>query len=143
MIENKLGELGFPILFSKLSKSFNKRFGDYLIPFGLSKLHAYYLMCLYKNKNGLTLNQLNIMTGCDKANTSRAINDMADKGIVERSGQECEKKYRVVLTKKGFDIGKDFMHSIKDSIKNTFSVLTEKELEFFQNIVKKLAKEAC
>lgn len=137
---SKLEEFGFPILFSKISKSFNKKFGDFLIPYGLSKLHAFYLMCLYKNKKGLTLNQLNIMTGCDKANTSRAISDMEEKDMVVRSSLG-EKKYKVILTDKGLDVGKVFMQSIKDSIKKTFAMLTEKELCFFQSIILKLSKE--
>ncbi|MGN0961659.1 MAG: MarR family winged helix-turn-helix transcriptional regulator [Christensenellales bacterium] len=134
-------DLEFPILFSKISKCFNKKFGDYLIPYGLSKLHAFYLLCLYKHKKGLTLNQLNIMTGCDKANTSRAITDMEEKGIIIKINKENEKKYKVMLTEKGQNIGKEFVQSIKNHIKQTFSILSKNEIEVLKNVITKLIKE--
>ena len=137
-------ELEFPILFNKLTKNFNKKLGDFLVPYGLSKLHSFYMVCLYMHKKGLTLNQLNFMTGCDKANTSRAISDMEDKGIVVRSSGDNEKKYKVMLTDKGINIGKDFVKSVKESIKRAFSSLTDKEVSVFHNVIFKLVKEvAC
>ena len=135
---DKLDELNMPILFSKISKNFNKKFGDYLKTYGLSKIQAFYLVCLYKNDQGLTLNQLNDMTGCDKANTSRAISDMEVKGIVDRNNKDIEKKYGVYLTDKGKEITSEFVQAIKLDIKESLTVLTSEEVNVLQNIIKKL-----
>lgn len=134
-------ELDFPIMFNKITRNFNKKLGDFLMPYGLSKLHSLYLVCLYRHKKGLTLNQLNFLTGFDKANTSRAISDLEEKEITYRILGAGEKKYKVSLTEKGFSICKDFVKSIKESIKKTFASLTEKEMNFFQSIIFKLMNE--
>lgn len=130
-------------MFNKIAKSFNKKFGDLLVPYGLSKLHSFYILCLHTHKNGLTLNQLNFLTGCDKANTSRAIADLEDKGIVMKSSMSNEKKYKVFLTEQGFQVAKEFVKEIKESIKKYFASLTEKEFAFLQNVLLKLSKESC
>ena len=42
------------------------------------------------------LNELNKLIGCDKANTSRAIGDLEEKGIIFKNNIDCsEKKYLV------------------------------------------------
>lgn len=130
-------QLDIPILFSKLSKNFNKKFGNYLNLFNMSKLHAFYLVCLFKNQQGLTLNQLNEMTGCDKSNTSRVISDMQEKDIVRKSS-DSDKKYGVCLTEKGINIASKFVEAIEIDIKKTLSILTLEEINIFKNIIEKL-----
>lgn len=142
MNEN-FNELEVPILFNRMNKNFNKGLGDFLVSYGLSKLHSFYMVCLYIYKKGLTLNQLNFLTGFDKANTSRAISDMEEKGIVDRVSNNTNRKYKVVLTEKGFNIGKDFIKTVKENIKKTFSVLTESEMSTFRFLVSKLLKGEC
>lgn len=141
MDEVGIRELEFPLVINRIAKTFNKRLGDFLVPYGLSKLHSLYLACLFRHRKGLTLNELNFLTGNDKANTSRAISDMEEKGFVIRSSYDNTKKYKVCLTEKGIDVGVAFVKTIKDSVKRMLAKLTEKETDFFKSIIFKLLQE--
>ena len=84
-----------PILFNKTNKEFTKAYDELLKPYGLTKFHGFYLICLYKNPQGLKLNDINHIIGCDKANTSRAIADLENKGFISKSTDNTnEKKYK-------------------------------------------------
>ena len=127
-----------PIFIAKLFKNFQKTYDEILKPYGLSKFHAFYLICLSKYSNGLKLNELNDIIGCDKANTSRAITDLGNKGIIFRDvGSINEKKFVVKLTEKGFDIARSFClksKSYSDSLIDNLS--NEEQIEFFRLISK-------
>lgn len=138
MIEEGVTDLEFPLVINRITKNFNKKLGEFLLPYGLSKLHSLYLACLFRHRKGLTLNQLNILTGNDKANTSRAIADMEEKGFVTRSSYDNTKKYKVYLTDKGIDVGVAFVKQIKESVKRIFGKLSQKEADFFKDIVFRL-----
>jgi len=128
-----------PILIAKLFKNFQKTYDEILKPFGLSKFHAFYLMCLSKYSNGLKLNELNDIIGCDKANTSRAITDLENKGIILREiGSFNEKKFNVKLTDKGFYIAKNFCVKSKTYSDNLISNLTNNEQEEFFRLISKM-----
>ena len=135
-------EIDLPILFSKMSKDFNKDYVDFLKPYGLGKLHAFYLICLYKCPNGIKLKDLNELIGCDKSNTSRALADLQDKGIVcKDTDSDIEKKYMVMLTDDGREIAKAFANLVKKNVNVILSRLTQNEVETLFNIVKKLIIE--
>ena len=81
-----------PILFNKTNKLFTKLYDDLLKPYGLSKFHGFYLICLHKNPEGLKLNDFNQIIGCDKANTSRAMSDLESKGFIVRDSDSIIEK---------------------------------------------------
>ena len=133
-------EAELPILFSKITKSFNRNYGDFLKPYGLSKLHAFYLLCLLKNSHGIKVKQICDELGCDKANTSRALADLESKGIISKSSQnDNEKKYDIKLTDKGFNIAKNFEKSVKENVGIMLSVLNQEDVNYLTNIIRKLS----
>lgn len=136
-----VADIEFPLVINRITKNFNKRLGDFLVPYGLSKLHSLYLACLFRHRKGLTLNELNLLTGNDKANTSRAISDMVEKGFVSRSSYDNTKKYKVRLTEKGIDVGVAFVQTVNESVKKCFARLSQMEADFFKKIVFKLLQE--
>ena len=110
-LENQI----FPLIFNKLIKNCNRQYDLFLKPYGLSKHHAFYLTCLHKFKEGLTMNNFNSIIGCDKANTSRAIADLLEKDLICKDKEfDNEKKYLVKLTPKGCELANSFVDDCKN-----------------------------
>jgi DNA-binding MarR family transcriptional regulator len=91
----------FPMSIGKINKQMQKRFGEELKPWDLSSAHAMYLIVLLENE-GLTLKELTESLGVDKANTTRVIADLKEKGYIytDRT-REGSRKYKVFLTDEG------------------------------------------
>lgn len=131
-----------PMAFSKLCKVFNKQYDECLKPYGLSKIHGFYLLTLFKNMRGLTLNEMNDYIGCDKANTSRAVADLEDKGIIIKDVQEnTEKKFIVRLSDKGKAIAKKFAEYSKKFVEKCLSKLSIDESSEFMRLIKKIVEK--
>ena len=110
-------------------------------PYGLSKLHAFYLIVLYNNiDNGFKLNDFNTSLGCDKANTSRAIANLMEKNIICKVSEECEKKYLVKLTTEGIALAKNFVESVQEKNYQLLSVFSNDEQIEFYRLLKKIAE---
>lgn len=128
-----------PILFARHLKDVNKVYDELLKPYGLSKFHGAYLICLTRNPNGLRLNDFNRIIGCDKANTSRALSDLESKQLIIRdseSGQE--KKYFVKLTDEGMEIAEKFVLSMRSFGDKMFSRLDDAEQKQFFYLLNKM-----
>ena len=137
-LENEI----LPLIFSKITKNCNRQYDIFLKPYGLSKHHAFYLTCLHKFKDGLKMNDFNNLIGCDKANTSRAISDLLDKGLICKSSEfENEKKYSIRLTSKGFEIADSFVQDSKKYMEALLDVLTDDECDSFMKTLKKIASK--
>ena len=132
-------DIDLPILFSKMSKDFNRDYGEFLKPYGLSKIHSFYLLCLHKRPDGIKLKELSEIVGCDKANTSRAIADLQDKGIVcKDTDNDIEKKYMVMLTSEGREIANKFAELVRVNVTNVLSRLSKNEIDTLKSIINKL-----
>ena len=132
-------DIDLPILFSKMSKDFNRDYGEFLKPYGLSKIHSFYLLCLHKRPDGIKLKELSEIVGCDKANTSRAIADLQDKGIVcKDKDNDIEKKYMVMLTSEGREIANKFAELVRVNVTNVLSKLSKNEIDTLKSIINKL-----
>ena len=132
-------DIDLPILFSKMSKDFNRDYGEFLKPYGLSKIHSFYLLCLHKRPDGIKLKELSEIVGCDKANTSRAIADLQDKGIVcKDTDNDIEKKYMVMLTSEGREVANKFAELVRVNVTNVLSRLSKNEIDTLKSIINKL-----
>ena len=131
-----------PILFNKTNKLFTKLYDDLLKPYGLSKFHGFYLICLHKNPEGLKLNDFNQIIGCDKANTSRAMSDLESKGFIVRDSDSIiEKKYMVKLTDVGKEVSDKFVNNIRKFGSSLMDKLTEDEQKQLVYLIQKMYGE--
>ena len=131
-----------PILFNKTNKLFTKLYDDLLKPYGLSKFHGFYLICLHKNPDGLKLNDFNQIIGCDKANTSRAMSDLEAKGFIVRDSESIiEKKYMVKLTDIGKEVSDKFVNNIRKFGSSLMDKLTEDEQKQLVYLIQKMYGE--
>jgi DNA-binding MarR family transcriptional regulator len=126
-----------------LTKMIHQSLDDQIKDLNISRLHAPYIKLLSVFKTGLTQKELTSKLGVDKANTSRAINDLVKKNYVKKDFQEnLEINYKLVLTEKGLALSNTLMKTVEDKYVELFSVLELEELETFRRIVKKITSSA-
>lgn len=106
----------------------------------ISHFHILYIALLYKSEGGLTLSELSTYAGMDRANATRAVADLEHLGFVrrERHKEGC-KKYKIVLTETGTEIGGQTIAFMREKARALVSGLTDKEARTFFSLIKKQA----
>lgn len=133
----------FPIWFAKIRKAIQRRQLEILKPYGLSSIHAMYLTMLLNNEDGMTLRELNERMFVDKANTSRAIATLEEKGYVERDENGSSKlKYRIKLTHEGAKVAQVVADDMKVVHGILHGTMTEDEILIIRNVMLKVSKAA-
>ena len=134
-----ISPLMLPLILNKLKKRLDHTSLSSLKEYNLSKLHLLYLMVLFENEAGMTLKELSEHLGFDKANTSRAITQLIDKGFVQKLSQgELAMKYKVELTPQGRDIAVVIWKQIDEANVEIVSLFTPEELQSLAQIAAKL-----
>lgn len=132
-----------PVYLDKIKKQIKKDIDIDLKKYSLSNMHGMHLMCLYKNSNGLTLNELTERIKIDKANTTRAITDLMLKGYVTKDNKI--RGYKVILTPKGLEIASLFYNHHHRRMKQILEIFNNQEkkqmLSFLKRIINKLDEE--
>lgn len=128
----------FPKSIGKLNKQMQKRFCEELKPCDLTSAHAMYLIVLFENE-GMTLKEVTENVGMDKANTTRVISDLKEKGYIytDRT-REGGRKYKVFLTDEGKQAAEIVRSAITKMLDNIFSILTDAERAQYIAILKKI-----
>lgn len=129
-----------PVFLDRIRKKIIKDINADLKKWNLSNMHGMHLMCLFKNKDGLTLTELTNKIGIDKANTTRAINDLILKGYVSKDDKI--RGFKVVLTKKGLEVANFFCEHHKQNMEQVLNEFTEEEkiqmFSFLKRIIDKI-----
>lgn len=129
----------FPVFLNKILKKLQKVSDNILKQYNLSKFHYTYLLCLYKKTEGLKLTELTELSGFDRANTTRVVNDLEIKGLVERDKQS-ERKYNVKLTEKGLEITNTLYEKTLKLKDRLFGGLTDAQINRFLVLTRKIFK---
>ena len=128
-----------PVLFHRLQKRIMDEHEGIMKSYDLTKRHIPFLMMLGRNKEGLTQQELSEMLKMDKAHTSRTLRDLEQRGYVEKLGDSTYKN-KYIITKKAEDARDSIKANNQLMLKKVLSVLTDEELDVFENIVKKLTQ---
>ena len=93
----------FSYLISELSKLLHKLEAEELMELGVKGPYAIYILALAKSKSGISMPNLSKICARDKADVSRAVAALIEKGLAKKLDTE-QMKYRapVILTEKGF-----------------------------------------
>ena len=93
----------FSYLISELSRLLHKIETDALSQYGIKGPYAIYILSLAKHPDGITASKISELCARDKADVSRAVAALTEKGLVEKQIVEG-RKYRspIRLTEKGF-----------------------------------------
>ncbi len=90
----------FTSAISGIYRSIQKIEREQMEKYGLKGAYAQYLVTIQRHEEGITAAQLCEVCDLDKAAVSRAVADMFQRGLVERTG-ETGYRARVKLTEKG------------------------------------------
>ncbi len=122
----------FTLSLSRLTSYWNKIAAEEMASYGLKGAYIVYLIALYKTENGLTAANLCEMCVKDKAEVSRAMKAMEEKGLVKRE-QTTSKSYRarITLTDEGRKMTYDLRERIKLAVEKGGAGLTEEERDVF------------
>ena len=84
------------------AKMMHKLESEEMESIGLKGPYAIYLLTIARHPNGITLSRIAEISARDKADVSRAIAAMTEKGLIEKVGSD-NKNYRapITLTEKG------------------------------------------
>ena len=97
----------FSFAISEISRCWHRIAGDVMGSHGLKGPYAVYFTALYRYPEGITAAQLGEICSRDKADVSRAMQLMEQKGLVEKQIGE-KKAYRALLklTKPGIELAR-------------------------------------
>lgn len=83
----------FSLAISEISRHWHKIAGDEMEKYGLKGPHSVYLLCLSRYPQGITAAKLCELCGKDKADASRMMSIMQQKGLVVKEGSS----YRALI----------------------------------------------
>lgn len=89
----------FSLAIAHISRCWHKLAAEEMNRYGLKGPHATYLLTLSRNPEGLTAAQIGELNGKDKADVSRMVGIMEEKGLVRREGAAYRAK--LFLTAEG------------------------------------------
>ncbi len=124
----------------QISQSWNKIAADEMALYDLKGAYATYLVTLFQNRDGVTSVGLCEMCNKDKAEISRAISVMEEKGLAIRENITVN-SYRAIikLTDKGIDAANKVIERVKVAVAEGGKGLSESEREIFYSALEKIA----
>ena len=124
----------FMTLVTGASRSITKIKTKYMSNYGLGSTHTACMRKLFDCPDGVTRTQLAESCDLDKAQVTRIINELAEKGYAIESGAKSQYKRRVMLT----ETGRKVTTEINDIVLNFNEYVSEKiscdELETFYKV---------
>lgn len=108
---------------------------QHLSKFSLSHFHARYIIFLSMKKQ-MTMSELTESIGVDKANTTRAIQDLTKKGYIEKIGQGTRNS-QIKLTESGEEVAQDLKKHLKTIAERTFKGFTKQDMDSLYNLTEK------
>ncbi len=120
------------------SRSVTKLKGRYMSEYGLGSTHTMCIRRLFSAEDGLTRTQLAEDCELDKAQVSRIINELADKGFVIEGPGKTNYKRRVMLTDKGKRIAADINTKVLHINEFVSSTLSEEDISTFYDVFGKI-----
>lgn len=95
-----------------------------------------YFLNLFNHHSMLTLSEITDLSGVDKAYTTRIVNSLLQKGLVDKT--DSIRKYSVFLTEQGRKILKLIANDVKKNREKLLNGIGEEELNNFKNTLKKI-----
>ncbi|MBE6524899.1 MAG: winged helix-turn-helix transcriptional regulator [Thermoplasmata archaeon] len=127
-----------PLLFDKISRNIRIDMSKELEEYGLSSMHAPYLMAL-NIKNGQTLMSLSHFLDMDRSNSCRVIRELEDKGMVyDLRRSPTSKNYPLFLTHRGELISNKLMDVMYSLVSRYFEGISEDEYKKMKNTLIRL-----
>lgn len=129
----------FSMSIFNISRCWNKIAAEEMKKRGLKASFALYLTTLLNSEESLTATKLCDICGKDKADVSRSVATMMEKGLVEKLG---DNGYRaeIVLTAKGREIAEEINERANYAVELAGSGVSEEDRAIFYSTLEVIAK---
>ena len=130
----------FDGLISSAGKTIQRIKSNKMEKFGLGSTHTTCL-CRLGNagKTGMTQKELTEQEGIDRAQISRVLRDLENRGLVQNAGESVYKK-RYFLTEKGIKIVGEIKKIILEINSYVSDEVSEEEIAVFYSVLKRIAE---
>ena len=111
--------------------------------YGLKGSTVQSLCSIARSKDGLNANELSVALKIDKAQVSRCMAELGDKGLVfrdEKEGKQYRQKY--CLTSKGSEVAADITHTSRAIRAQIRAGVSDEALDQFFNVLELLCENA-
>ena len=125
---------------AEIDRCWHKLASEEMEAYGLKGPYAVYLMAILRSPEGITSAQLCDLSGRDKADVSRAISVMEQKGLVKREG-DGSKLYRarLTLTPQGKDAARQVSRRASMAVERAGQGYSEEQREIFWQVLDTIA----
>ena len=124
----------FMTLIVGASRCVTKLKSRYMSRYGLGSTHTMCIRKLYSSKSGLTRTQISEACELDKAQVSRIIGELTQKGFVVEGPISSNYKRRVVLTEEGKRIAKEINDIVLKINTEVSEKIPQEEIETFYRV---------
>ena len=121
----------------QLVKSLQAVKSQKMAQYGLKGTTCLCLCQIYRSENGLNAGELAVAGEIDKAQVSRCVSELAEKGFLyreDREGRRYKQKYR--LTKKGMEVAADIVQTVDLLHNSLINGIAPEELAVFQRVLR-------
>lgn len=120
----------FITVISEIDKYWHKVAASVMAEYGLKGPYAIYLITLFKHPDGLNASQLSEICERNKADVSRAINDMESKGLLFKNLKNNSfYRAKLVLTQKGMSAAEKIKLTAERAVDTASSGVSPEERE--------------
>ncbi len=130
----------FSYAISDISRNWHKLAAEEMEKHGLKSAHSVYLLALARHQEGLTAPQLCEICGKDKADVSRMMKIMEDKGLVRKDGG-FQNRYGGIfrLTSQGNIVTEQIRSRASKAVEIAGADLTDQQREIFYDALESIA----
>ncbi|MCU0104544.1 MarR family transcriptional regulator [Acholeplasma vituli] len=127
-----------PVILGKILKKLHSFADPILEKYDLSRIHVHYLVALDDCEKSISAKELSEKLSVDKANTSRAINDLLERGFVVKDAED-QKSTPLKLTERGKEVAKNLKAHNAQEMRHMLSVLSMDEKLMLRQILAKIS----
>lgn len=121
----------------EIFRCWHKIAADVMTDYGLKGPHAIYLIAMRREENGVTAARLCDLCNRDKADVSRAIAQMVEKGLVQREGGS---QYRALLklTESGLQAADNVSECARVAVEHAGGGISDADREVFYAVLESI-----
>ncbi len=138
MEQDRLDE--FTALIISASRSVTKLKSKYMTEYGLGSTHTMCIRKLYSSPDGLTRTRLATSCELDKAQVSRIIGDLAEKGYVSEGAGSTSYRRKITLSEEGRHIAEDINGKVLLINKFVSKNIPDGDIEAFYRVFGEICK---
>ena len=139
-IENRDRFEDFSTLIGSAMKSLQKIKNHGMEPYGLGSTHTLCLKKLHASQGGLTRKELALECEIDKAQISRLITELTEKGYVREKSETVGYKNKIVLTESGKKVADEVEQKVRKVLEYVSGEIPYEQITVFYNTLETICE---